>query len=95
MVSQRVIDAGHSIKYHNSYYQSCLEYPGGLIPRFLLKGIKALVIKEEVCILKEVEQRKAHSKECNPEPTPVHKEKKPYKQQISIMNSKLSQAVTA
>jgi hypothetical protein len=89
VVSQRVIDAGHSIKYHNSYYQPCFQYPNGLRPRFFIKGTKALVIsafdwtllasiKEEIYILKEVEQRKAHSKEFDPEPTPIHKEKKQY-----------------
>lgn len=89
VVSQRVIDAGHSIKYHNSYYQPCFQYPNGLRPRFFMKGTKALVIKafdgtllasikEEIYILKKVEQRKAHSKEFDPEPTPVHKEKKQY-----------------
>jgi hypothetical protein len=90
VVSRRVIDAGHSIKYHNSYYQPCFEYPSGLRPRFFLKGTKVLVIKafdgtllasikEEIYILKEVEKRKTHSKEFDPELTPSHKEKKPYK----------------
>jgi len=90
VVSQRVIDAGHSIKYHNSYYQPCVQYSNGMRPRFFIKGTKALVIsafdgtllaniKEEIYILKEVEQRKANSKEFDPEPTPTHKEKKQYK----------------
>lgn len=90
VISQRVIDAGHSIKYHNSYYQPCLEYPSGLRPRFFLKGTKVLVIKafdgtllanikEEIYILKEVEKRKTHSKEFDPELAPINKEKKKYK----------------
>jgi len=76
VVSQHIIDAGHRSKYHNSYYQPCLEDPRGLIPKFFLKGIKALVIKafdgtllvsikEEIYILKEVEQRKALSEELD------------------------------
>lgn len=90
VVSQRIIDAGHSIKYHNAYYQPCVQYSNGLRPRFFLKGTKALVIKafdgmllasikEELYILKEVEQRKAYSKEFDPEPSPVPKKKKQYK----------------
>jgi len=90
VVSQRIIDAGHSIKYHNSYYQPCVQYPGGLHPRFFLKGTKAFVIKtfdgtllasikEELYILKEVERRSTHSKEFDPEKTPLQKEKKQYK----------------
>ncbi len=90
VVSQRIIDAGHSIKYHTSYYQPCLQYLSGLRPRFFIKGTKALVIKafdgtllasikEEIYILKEVEKRKTYSKEFDPEPAPVCKEKKQYK----------------
>ena len=89
VVSQRVIDAGHSIKYNNSYYQPCLQYPNGLRPRFFIKGTKALVIKafngtllasikEKIYILKEVEKRSLHSKEFDPEVT-LPKEKKQYK----------------
>jgi len=87
VVSQRTIDAGHSIKYHNTYYQPCLHNPSGLRPRFFLKGTKVFVIKafdgtllasikEEIYILKEVEKRKIHSKEFDPEPTPIHTKKK-------------------
>jgi hypothetical protein len=90
IISKRVIDAGHSIKYHNSYYQPCLEYPSGLIPRFFIKGTKVLVIKafdgtllasikEEIYILKEVEKRSTHSKEFDPEKIPIRKERKQYK----------------
>lgn len=91
VVSQRSIDAGHSIKYHNSYYQPCLQYSSGLRPRFFIKGTKVLVIKsfdgtllasikDEIYILKEVEKRKTHSKEFDPEQkTPILKEKKKYK----------------
>ena len=90
VVSHRVIDPGHSIKYQHSYYQPCVQYSNGLRPRHFLKGTKALVIKafdgtllanikEEIYILKEVEKRSTHSKEFDPEPTPAPKEKKQYK----------------
>ena len=90
VVSRRVIDSGHSIKYHNSYYQPCSQYPNGLRPVYFIQGTKALVInaldgtllaniKEKIYILKEVELRKAHSKEFDPDPTPITKEKKHYK----------------
>jgi len=89
VVSQRIIDCGHSIKYHNSYYQPCVQYPSGLHPRYYIKGTKALVIKafdgtllanikEELFILKEVEKRKTHSDEFDFKPT-LNKEKKKYK----------------
>jgi len=90
VVSRRVIDAGNSIKYHNAYYQPCFQYSNGLRPRLFVKGTKAFVIKafdgtllasikEETYILREVELRKAHSKEFDPDPTPITKEKKHYK----------------
>lgn len=90
VVSNRVIDAGHSIQYHNSYYIPHIQYPNGLRPRFFLKGTKALVIsafdgtllaniKEEIYILQEIDKRRAYSKEFDPEPTPTPKEKKQYK----------------
>jgi hypothetical protein len=90
VVTRRSIDPGHSIQYHNSYYLPCVQYSNGLRPKYFIKGTKALVIKafdgtllasikEEIYILKEVEQRKAHSKEFDPEPSPVHKKKKQYK----------------
>jgi len=90
VVLHRIIDSGHSIKYHNSYYQPCVQYSNGLRPRYFIKGTQALVInafdgtllaniKEEIYILREVEQRKAQSKEFDPEPTPPPKEKKQYK----------------
>jgi adenylate kinase family enzyme len=90
VVSRRSIDPGHSIKYHNAYYQPCVQYPNGLRPRHFQQGTKALVvkafdgsllasIKDEIYILREVEKRSSHSKEFDPEPEPVRKERKPYK----------------
>lgn len=90
VVSKRIIDSGNSIKYHNSYYQPCVQYSSGLHPRFFIKGTKALVIKtfdgtllanikEEIYILKKVEKRKIHSKEFDLEPAPIYKRKKKYK----------------
>jgi hypothetical protein len=90
VVCQRVVDAGNSIKYHNAYYQPCIQYSNGLRPRLFLKGTKALVvkafdgtllasIKEEIYILKEVEKRSSHSKEFDPEPRPAPKPRKPCK----------------
>lgn len=87
VVSQRVIDSGSSIKYHNSYYQPCAQHPGGLRPTFFIKGTKAFVIKtfdgtliasikEELYILTEIEKRNMNSKEFDPEPAPVPKERK-------------------
>lgn len=86
VVCRRVIDSGNSIRYHNSYYQPCVQYSGGLHPRFFMRGTKALVIrafdgtllasiKEELYILREVEKRSTHSKEFDPEP--VQKETRP------------------
>jgi hypothetical protein len=88
VVSQRVIDAGNSIKYHNAYYQPCFQYPNGLRPRLFVKGTKAFVIKAfdgtllasikgETYILREVEKRSSHSNEFDPQPIP--KQRKPYK----------------
>ena len=45
VVSRRSIDPGHSIKYHNVYYQPCVQYPNGLRPRYFQQGTKALVVK--------------------------------------------------
>lgn len=88
VVSQRVIDSGSSIKYHNAYYQPCVQHPGGLRPTFFVKGTKAFVIKtfdgtliasikEELYILAEIEKRNMHSKEFDPEPAPVPRKRKP------------------
>ena len=90
VVSNRVIDAGHSIQYHNSYYIPHIQYPNGLRPKYFQRGTKALVIsafdgtllaniKEEIYILQEIDKRRAHSKEFDSEPSPAHKEKKKYK----------------
>ncbi|MCB5280071.1 MAG: ISNCY family transposase [Candidatus Cloacimonetes bacterium] len=90
VVSKRVIDAGHSIQYHNSYYLPCARYSNGLRPKYFIKGTKALVIKafdgtllanikEDIYILNEIEKRSAHSKEFDPGPTPAHKSKKQFK----------------
>lgn len=81
VVSQRVIDAGHSIRYHNGYYQPHLEQRGALKPAYYPKGTKALVVKafdgsllvsihDRIHIMVEVPARKAHSKEFDPGPPP-------------------------
>ncbi len=81
VVSQRVIDAGHSIRYHNGYYQPHLEQRGSLKPVYYPKGTRALVIRafdgsllvdihEQIHIMVEVPERKAHSKEFDPGPAP-------------------------
>jgi hypothetical protein len=81
VISQRTVDAGNSIKYHNAYYQPwSLDLPAKH-PRLFPKGTKVFVIrtfddrllasiKEELYILKEVPKRSAHSKEFDPEPQP-------------------------
>jgi hypothetical protein len=90
VVSKRVIDAGHSIQYHNSYYLPCTQYSNGLRPKYFIKGTKTLVIKafdgtllanikEEIYILNEIEKRSAHSKEFDPGPTPAQKSKNQFK----------------
>lgn len=90
VVSQRTIDSGHSIQYHNAYYLPCVRYSNGLRPKYFIKGTKTLVIKtfdgtllanikEEIYILNEIEKRSSHSKEFDSEPSPAHKEKKQYK----------------
>ena len=90
VVSKRVIDAGHSIQYHNSYYLPCTQYSNGLRPKYFIKGTKALVIKafdgtllanikEEIYILNEIEKRSAHSKEFDPGPTLAQKSKNQFK----------------
>lgn len=81
VVSQRVIDAGHSIRYHNGYYQPHVEQHGSLKPVYYPKGTRALVIRafdgsllvsirDQIHIMVEVPQRKAHSKEFDPGPAP-------------------------
>jgi len=90
VVSNRVIDAGHSIQYHNSYYIPHVQYSNGLRPKYFQRGTKVLVIsafdgtllaniKEEIYILQEIDKRSAHSKEFDSVPAPAHKEKKQYK----------------
>lgn len=81
VVSQRVIDAGHSISYHCGYYQPHLEQRGSLKPVYYPKGTRALVIRafdgsllvdirDVIHVMVEVPERKAHSKEFDPGPAP-------------------------
>ena len=81
VVSQRVVDAGNSIRYHNAYYQPWAQDSLSRCPRLFAKGTKAFVIKafdgtllasikDELYILKEIPKRSSHSKEFDPEPTP-------------------------
>lgn len=85
VISNRVVDAGHSIKYHNAYYQPWAQEPISRHPKFFAKGTKAFVIKafdgtllanikDELYILRKVPPRLAHSKEFDPEP--VRKQKR-------------------
>jgi hypothetical protein len=74
VVSKRVVDAGHSISYHNNYYQPHIVERGQLRPLYYPKGTNALVIKafdgsllvsikDKIHIMEEVPRRKTHSKE--------------------------------
>ncbi len=87
VVSQRVVDAGSSIKYHNAYYQPYAQLSGGLRPKLFAKGTKALVvkafdgtllasIKDATYLLREVEKRSSHSKEFDPERPPAPRQRK-------------------
>lgn len=87
VVCRRVIDDGHCIKYHNNYYQLFSQDQRKRSPMFFGKGTKVLVIKafdgtllasvkDQIYILKKLEQRLKISKEFDPAPP---KEKKPYK----------------
>ena len=87
VVSQRIVDDGHCIKYHNNYYQLFSQDQRKRSPMFFGKGTKVLVIKafdgtllgsvkDQIYILKKLEQRLKTSKEFDPAPA---KEKKPYK----------------
>ncbi|MBL7006641.1 MAG: ISNCY family transposase [Spirochaetia bacterium] len=78
VVSQRVVDAGNSIKYHNAYYQPWAQEPISRHPKLFTKGTKVFVIKafdgtllanikDELYILREVPKRSSHSKEFDPE----------------------------
>lgn len=84
IVSQRVVDAGSSIKYHNAYYQPWAQKSASRSPKLFTKGTKAFVIKAfdgtllanikgELYILEEVPKRSSHSKEFDPEPKPRHR----------------------
>lgn len=81
VVSQRVVDAGSSIKYHNTFYQPWAQGSLTRHPTLFAKGTKVFVIKafdgtllasikDELYILKKVPKRSSHSKEFDPEPTP-------------------------
>jgi hypothetical protein len=84
VVSQRTVDAGCSIKYHNAYYQPWALKSASLSPKLFSKGTKVFVIKAfdgsllanikgELYILHEILQRSTHSKEFDPEPKPQKK----------------------
>lgn len=88
VVSQRVVDAGSSIKYHNAYYQPWAQEPVSRHPRLFAKGTKVFVIKafdgtllanikDKLYILREVPKRSSHSKEFDPEP--VQSKRRPTK----------------
>ena len=88
VVSQRVVDAGSSIKYHNAYYQPYAQDSSSQRPRYFAKDTKALVvkafdgtllasIKDEIYLLREVEKRSSHSKEFDPEQQPAPRTRKP------------------
>ena len=81
VVSERVIDAGHCIRYHKAYYLPYREKRGKMCPEYHRKGTKALVIKafdgsllasihDQIHIMVEVEARSTHSKEFDPGPAP-------------------------
>ena len=87
VVSNRVIDAGHSIKYHNAYYQPYAQDSSSQRPRIFAKDTKALVVKafdgtllasirDETYLLREVEKRSSHSKEFDPEQRPAPRKSK-------------------
>ncbi len=84
VVSSRVIDAGHSIRYHGSYYIPHKERAGRLFPAYYHKGTECLVMKtfdgsllasirKQLHVLVEVEARRTHSKEVDTGPVPRKK----------------------
>ena len=88
VVSQRVVDAGSSIRYHNAYYQPWAQESTSQCPKLFAKGTKVFVIKafdntllanikDELYMLREVPKRRSHSKEFDPEPAP--RQRKPVK----------------
>lgn len=88
VVSQRIVDDGHCIKYHNKYYQLYSQEEARR-PMLFNRGTKVFVIKafdgtllasvkEQIFILKQLEQRLKHSKEFDPAPASV-KQRKPNK----------------
>jgi hypothetical protein len=80
VVSNRVIDAGHSIKYHNAYYQPYAQDSSSQRPRLFAKDTKALVVKAfDGTLLASIkdeefdpEQRPAPSKRKSSTPAPDH-----------------------